>query len=220
MASLKEYRNNELKWFLLANILLMLITTNVFQFDVLEDNFGTYISEFLNIAAISSSAYILTFIFDSIIPSKLKVNLVFLWSKQPSSTIFTDMLKKFEDNRFTLDSAKKKYKDVYTQIENKPKNFDQTPLWYSIYNQHRDNPIVFGSNKDYLLLRDMHAQTIMLLVVYMIFWLVTEFFDFSAEFLIYLIVLIIILNISTRVQGKRMVYHVLSVDVNQYKPVD
>ena len=68
MASLKEYRNNELKWFLLANILLMLITTNVFQFDVLEDNFGTYISEGLNIAAISSSAYILTFIFDSIIP--------------------------------------------------------------------------------------------------------------------------------------------------------
>ena len=42
MASLKEYRNNELKWLLLANILLMLITTNVFQFDVLEDNFGIY----------------------------------------------------------------------------------------------------------------------------------------------------------------------------------
>ena len=100
--------NNELKWFLLANILLMLITTDSFQFEVLKGNLGTYISKFLNITAISSSAYILTFIFDSIIPSKLKVNLVFLWSKQPSSTIFTDMLKKFEDNRFTLDSAKKK----------------------------------------------------------------------------------------------------------------
>ena len=111
--------------------------------------------------------------------------------------------------------SKKKYKNIYTQIENKPKGFDQTPLWYSIYNQHRDNHIVFGSNKDYLLLRDMHAQTIMLLVVYIILWSVTGFFNFSAEFLIYLFILIIILNISTRVKGKRMVYNVLSVDVNQ-----
>ena len=215
MPNLKEYRNNELKWFLLANVLLMLLTTGVLQFDTLEDDFGTYISELLNIAAISSSAYLLTFILDSIVPSRVKVRLVFLCSKQPSSTIFTDMLIKFEDNRFTLKNAIEKYKDIYVQIENEPRDFDQTPLWYSIYNEHRDNSIVFGSNRDHSSLRDIHVQTMTVFTVYILLWLVTDYVNFSAEFLIYITVMVIVLNISARVQGKRMVYHVLSVDINQ-----
>lgn len=65
------------------------------------------------------------------------------------------MLKNLQDNRFTLSTVLEKYNDIYVIIDNLPKGIDQTPYWYSIYERNRSNPIVFGSNRDYLLLRDM-----------------------------------------------------------------
>lgn len=214
MKNLKDYRNNELKWFLLANILLMIISSEFLLFGDTIDSWITGISSVLNVTVFSSAIYILTFVFDAVVPSRMKVILVFLWKKQPSCTIFSDMERKFEDNRFTLDDAKKKYSKIYEQIESKPKTFDQTPLWYEIYNRHRDNTIVFGSNRDYLLLRDMHAQTIMLLLVYIFLWRMSEIIAFSWKYVLYLLFMTVMLNISARVQGKRLMYNVLSVDIN------
>lgn len=125
------------------------------------------------------------------------------------------MEQKLEDNRFTLKEAKKKYAKIYEQINDEPKKFDQTPLWYEIYNRHRENTIVFGSNRDYLLLRDMHAQTIILMLVYIIIWRMAGNMAFSWKYIIYLTSMVILLNISARVQGKRLMYNVLSVDINQ-----
>ena len=126
------------------------------------------------------------------------------------------MERKFEDNRFTLEAAKKKYAKIYEQIEGNPKGFDQTPLWYEIYNRNRENTIVFGSNRDYLLLRDMHAQTIILTLVYLFLCGLLDVFVFSWKYVLYLLFMIVMLNISARVQGKRLMYNVLSVDMNLY----
>ena len=215
MKSLKEYRNNELKWYLLANILLMTISSGFFVFGETIESWVTGISSVLNVTVFSSAIYILTFVFDSVVPSRIKVFLVFLWKRQPSCTIFSDMEQKLEDNRFTLKEAKKKYAKIYEQINDEPKKFDQTPLWYEIYNRHRENTIVFGSNRDYLLLRDMHAQTIILMLVYIIIWRMAGNMAFSWKYIIYLTSMVILLNISARVQGKRLMYNVLSVDINQ-----
>lgn len=181
--NLKSYRNSELKWFLLANILLMLVTSGELKFDSQDANVFSFISEIISITAVSSCAYILTFIFDSILPPIFKVKLIFWWKKQPSCTIFTDMLKNLQDNRFTLSTVLEKYNDIYVIIDNLPKGIDQTPYWYSIYERNRSNPIVFGSNRDYLLLRDMHAQMVMLMVVYVALVLVTGLMDFSEPFI-------------------------------------
>lgn len=215
--NLKSYRNSELKWFLLANILLMLVTSGGLKFDSQETNVFSFISEIISITAVSSCAYILTFIFDSILPPIVKVKLIFWWMKQPSCTIFTDMLKHLQDNRFTLSSALDKYNDIYVKIENLPRGVDQTPYWYSIYERNRNNPIVFGSNRDYLLLRDMHAQMVMLMFVYAAIVLITGLIHFSKPFIIYMFFMIGALNIGARVQGKRVVYNVLSVDINAKK---
>lgn len=215
MKDLKDYRNNELKWFLFANILLMIISSGAFVFGSTVDSWIAGVSSILNVTVFSSAIYILTFILDSVIPSHIKVFLVFLWRKQPSCTIFTDIERKFEDNRFTLDDAKKKYAYIYEKIKEKPKEFDQTPLWYEIYNRNRDNTIVFGSNRGYLLLRDMHAQTIMLTLVYIALWYMIDNVAFSWEYIFYLIAITFLLNIGARVQGKRLMYHVLSVDINK-----
>ena len=114
-----------------------------------------------------------------------------------------------------MDDAKSKYTDIYETIKGKPKKYDQTALWYEIYNRNRDNTIVFGSNRDYLLLRDMHAQTIMLIIVYISLLHITDIISFSKEYIIYLTLMTILLNISARVQGKRLMYNVLSVDINK-----
>lgn len=75
--NLKSYRNSELKWFLLANILLMLVTSGGLKFDSQDANVFSFISEIISITAVSSCAYILTFIFDSILPPIFKVKLIF-----------------------------------------------------------------------------------------------------------------------------------------------
>lgn len=217
MKNLKEYRDNELKWFLLANILIMILCSDVFTFGNTIEAWVTGISSILNVTVFSSAIYILTFVFDSVVPSRLKVKLVFLWKKQPSCTIFSDMERKFEDNRFTLDEAKKEYAEIYKIIKNKPKSFDQTPYWYEIYNRHRDNTIVFGSNRDYLLLRDMHAQTIMLLLAYVFLSHMSDIITFSLVYFSYLAFITLALNIAARVQGKRLMYNVFSIDINYKK---
>lgn len=218
MTNLKEYRNNELKWFLVANILIMLISSKIISgsnnsdFQYWYDNIG----KIINIVIFSVTSFVFTFIMDSIVPSRLKVFLVFLWNKQPSCTIFTQLEIKCRDNRFTIKDAKKKYKGIYLEIKKcSPMIKDQTPLWYAIYNKHRNNSIVFGSNKDYLLLRDLHAQTIVLVIVYGMLMLVTGIIIFSLPYLIYLVVIIVLLNLAARIQGRKMVYNVLAVDLNE-----
>lgn len=213
--NLKEYRDKELKWFLLANILLMLVGSNILSFGETGSLSISDISSILGVTAVSSAIYIYTFILDSVIPAQAKVFLVFLWRRQPSCTIFTDMEHKFEDDRFKLEDAKKKYRHIYERIQSEPDSFDQTPLWYEIYNKHRNNTIVFGSNRDYLLLRDMHSQTIIMMLVYLLLWWFSGLLVFSWKFLLYLGIMTVLLNVGARVQGKRMVYNALSVDLNE-----
>lgn len=213
--NLKEYRDKELKWFLLANILLMLIGSGILDFGDMESISISDISSLLSVTAVSSAIYIYTFILDSLLPSRVKVFLVFLWKRQPSCTIFTDMERKFGDDRFKLEDAKMKYSKIYERIKSEPSSFDQTPLWYEIYNKHRNNTIVFGSNRDYLLLRDMHSQTIVTMLAYILLWWFSGLLSFSWKFVVYLVIMIVCLNIGARVQGKKMVYNVLSIDVNE-----
>ena len=156
--NLKEYRDKELKWFLLANIILMLIGSGVLDFGKLDSISISDISSLLGITAVSSAIYIYTFILDSILPSRVKVFLVFLWKRQPSCTIFTDMEQKFEDD---------------------------------------------------------HSQTIVTIFAYIILWWFSGVLSFSWKFVIYLIIMTACLNIGARVQGKKMVYNVLSIDVNE-----
>lgn len=134
--------------------------------------------------------------------------------KEAQLNHFYASCKKGGDDRFTPEQAKQKYETIYQKIETN-KGCDETQMWYEIYNRHRDEPIVFGSNRDYLLLRDLHSQTRTLFIVYALLVWVTEIISFSREYVLYLAIMVVALNIGARVQGKRMVYTVLSVDLNQ-----
>lgn len=217
MVSLKEYRDKELKFFLIANILLMIFSSGIIKLENTEIEYWVAnAANLINITIFSVISYIFTFVFDSIIPSSIKLRLLFLGKKQPSYTIFTDMLNKLEDNRFTIEEVKYKYKNIYKKI-NEPsfQDKDQTTFWYQIYNKHREHPIVFGSNRDYLMLRDMHSQIFALIVVYFLFSFLFRVILFSCSYVIYLMLMILFLNIAGRTQGKRMVYHVIAIDINE-----
>lgn len=103
MKNLKEYRDKELKWFLFANILLMIISSGLLVFGETIDSWIKGVSSVLNVTVFSSAIYILTFVFDSVVPSRVKVFLVFLWRKQPSATIFTDLERKFSNDGYRYD---------------------------------------------------------------------------------------------------------------------
>lgn len=181
----------------------MLVGSGILNFSEVKSISISDISSLLGITAVSSAIYICTFILDSVLPSRVKVFLVFLWKRQPSCTIFTDMERKVEDDRFKLEDAKKKYNQIYKRIKSEPSSFDQTPLWYEIYNKHRNNTIVFGSNRNYLLLRDMHSQTIVMILAYILLWWFSGLLTFSWKFVIYLAIMTVCLNIGACVQGKK-----------------
>lgn len=220
MESLKNYRNNELKWFLVANVLFMVLTSKSFEVEDgdLLNQLIVNIGKIISVSIFSTTVYIFTFIIDSIIPSNLKVFLVFLWKKKPSATIFTQIQNNCKDDRFNVEEAKDKYKNIYSKIEEENQfSKDQTPLWYEIYNKYRENTIVYGSNRDYLLLRDLHSQTIVLIIIYITLISTTGIIPFSINYLIYLFVILIVLNLGARIQGKRMVYTVIALDINESK---
>lgn len=217
MPSLKEYRNNELKWFLVANVLLMLLSAKYFT---LENNasFLQLVVNVTNVAVFSATVYVFTFIVDSIIPSNIKTHLIFLWKRKPSETIFTRIKENCKDDRFTKDEALKRYANIYDRIsKNNYLKKHQTSLWYEIYNRYRDNSMVRSSNMDYLLLRDLHSQLIVMLVAYLIITLLIKLFPFSWWYLFYLLAMLIILRIGAKIQGSRMVYTVIALDINDSK---
>ena len=111
MNDIKDYRNNELKNYVIGNILLMLLFSGL-----LEKFFTQEISNNLSIwgtviesALLSSIIYIYVFLLDSLIPGNIKQNLAYFHiGKLPGYTIFTDMQIKVKDDRFTKSDVLKK----------------------------------------------------------------------------------------------------------------
>ncbi len=219
--SLKEYRKSELKSFLFSNLLILLLTSNIVS--TLENGIENFdkkiiLTLIVNIIIPSTAIYVFTFIFDSIIPSWIKDKLVFSYLPKPGDTIFTDLKRKNNDDRFTTDDVEHYYKDIYNRIDKNPKYKEkQNSLWYEIYHKHRDHPIVFGSNRDFLLLRDLLTQLCVLFIVILGFQIILGIELISNKYCIYSVLMFIILKFSAQIQGKRAVYNVLSVDINERK---
>ena len=94
MNDIKDYRNNELKNYVIGNILLVLYFSGIF------DNFFTSdVNGNLNIwktliesALVSSIIYIYVFLLDSLIPGNIKQKVAYFHiGKLPGYTIFTKM---------------------------------------------------------------------------------------------------------------------------------
>ncbi|MCL2165215.1 MAG: hypothetical protein FWH55_12715 [Oscillospiraceae bacterium] len=213
MADLKSYRNSELKWYLLANVLLLLLSSSnniLARLFIAEGIAWEAVSAFLQTALLSTFSYVIVFILDSLPPTELKDKVIFLWSKKPSHTIFTTIEKKCKDDRFTCEQIKAKHPEAFQSCNVN----QQTRLWYAIYSKHRDAAMVHSSNRDYLLARDLCVQTVILLLVYLFLCVVSGELSYSLLYIGYLVVMYVLTNLATRNKARRFAFNVLAYDIS------
>ena len=75
--------------------------------------------------------------------------------------------------------------------------------------------MVFVSNRDYLLCRDMTVSTVVIFILYFVMVFSFHVFEFKVESVLYLLLIFIITNWATRQKGKRYVNNVIVCDLNE-----
>ena len=107
MNNLKDYRDKELKLYIIANIFLILAICNGESYTEADKviNYIKNINEFLNLSLILGFLSIITFLFDSIYSSNAKSKLLNIFGiiKEPGEKIFTKLLNNnYKDNRINF----------------------------------------------------------------------------------------------------------------------
>ena len=87
--AMKNYRDSELKSYVIAAILIYFITVNGISGLLKQEDISILqlVIELLNIAIISSSIYAFVFVLDSVYGSDLKRKLVFLFTEDRKSVV-------------------------------------------------------------------------------------------------------------------------------------
>lgn len=218
MSDLKNYRNNELKNYVIGNVLLILLLSGS-----LDQLFTLEIGESLDIlkmiiesALISSIIYIYVFLLDSLVTAEIKKKIVYFpIGKMPGYNIFTNMKDKVKDDRFTKKDVMKKYKNVYDNMptDKKEREKYENAQWYKIYNKYENESKILTANRDFLLCRDMTIITLMLILIYIVCFGILKVIMFSWETFIFLIIELIVTDVATRGKAHRLAYNVISEDV-------
>ena len=88
--------------------------------------------------------------------------------KLPGEYIFTEIKAKNKDIRFTTEEALQRFSAIYSNIPTnvRKKRIYENSQWYKIYSKYRENPVIFISNRNYLLMRDMYISTFVILMLY------------------------------------------------------
>jgi len=213
--NLKDYRENELKQYVIANALVFLLVHEFINFTDTENiKLVQGIVSLLGTTLLASIIYIFTILVDSVIDDKIKNRLVNLYfMKLPGEYIFTEIKNKNKDIRFT--TALQKYSHIYSEIPenlNERKKYENSQ-WYKIYNLYREIPMVFMSNRNYLLMRDMYVSTLVIVVLYFISCFFFRWLTYEKLYIIYLLGILIITNVATHIKAKRFVYNVIALDI-------
>jgi hypothetical protein len=215
MTNLKDYRNKELRYYLIANIAVLLLLLDFSQIPQLGNNVQTTVLlfHFIRITILSSTIFALTFVADSFFSSKLKELLII--GHSPGEKIFTKIKKVNFDKRFSSEDVLKAYSDIYETLPNKKKDkyaYENTE-WNKIYNKHREITMIKVSHRDFLLCRDMYFSTITVIIIYLVLTFVFKAIPFDYQYIGYLSVMLIILNIGTRNKAWRFVFNVIAYDI-------
>lgn len=223
MNNIKEYRDKELKLYMIANLLLILATSKIISYDEITGNID-YIKTiigFLNISLISGFTSIITFLLDSMYSSNMKSKLLNIFNliHPPGEMIFTDLFNNdYKDNRINYNDVVSVYSEIKSSIENMNSNDKrkyENSNWYKIYHKYRDVDMIWQSNKDYLLCRDLFIASINIIIIYLIFSKILKVIVFSSTYFISIIILAFISNISAHGKAKRMVYNVIAYDLGE-----
>jgi len=219
LSNLKDYREKELRWYLLANLFIFLLMHNVFNIQEIENiEFVEACISITSSIAFSAVLYLYTLLVESLFSSKTKdFFLNFSIFHLPGQKVFSTIKKKCNDYRFTQEQVLNKYLGVYTQMPSRKKErySYENARWYEIYHIHRENSMVEVSHRDYLLSRDIYISTLSIIFIYVISTRLFDFFPFNMEYFIYLFFMLVVMNIGTYQKSKRFVYNVIALDLQK-----
>ena len=122
MNNIKDYRSEELKIFVLANVLMILCIEKVITWDRLISGDAVLLKLILVIidsAVLLAIWYSFVYLADALFPTNIKNKIVYFGSPLPGQTVFTILSTKTVDERFTKEQIVEKYSDI---INNFPKS--------------------------------------------------------------------------------------------------
>ena len=221
--NLKDYREKELKNYVIGNALIIIVLLGIFNtlLDVKMDESTNNIlltlsSEIISAGIFSSILYTYVFILDAIIPGNWKDSICNLCRPLPGEIIFEEIREKANDKRFTKEKALQKYANIYEIIDNligKEKRKASNDAWYSIYLKYENKTKKFISQRDYLLCRDLCISTLYIGLLYFVLW-AFSIVAFDYRIVILLIVELIATNFAMRGKQKRFAYNVIAMDIH------
>ncbi len=244
MNDVKDYRKDELKYYVIGNILLFIIVVGYSNgvFDgIFNSNKCFQVNEALKVFSwllgtgfATSVGYVFVYLLDTAVPEPWKKKLC-NWltgrSKLYYGKIFLAVKKgKFKDKRFTSDQAKIRYKNKYTKLatlsnDNEMKKVSNS-FWYHIFYKRINEPTVFVTYRDYLLCRDLVVITALFPLLFLFCFFLCCWFAIidCCKFLntssIKLILLwwgfeLFLSRSALRAKQKRLSYNVIAVDIHK-----
>ena len=216
--NIKDYRDHELKSYVIGNLLIILLLSGTFDEIMAKDinSFASAFSTVVNILITSSISYIFVFLMDSVIPGDVKFSIVYFpFGELPGKTIFSKMKNDCKDMRFTEAEVLFQYEDIYTSLPENQKDRKkyENSKWNNLYRKYEKKSRVFVANRDFLLCRDMTIMTVFLLGIYLLGIYGLQIFGFSRRIIAILIIEYIICNIAARGKGEKFAYNVIAEDI-------
>ena len=221
--NLKDYREKELKMYVMGNILIILVGTGMIKDIALlmgEKNLWKAMSELFESSVISTMVYIFSYTLDSILQGKVKDRLIWPLNGIPGKTIFTEIRKNNKDERFTTDIALKAYGDLYKKIDaehcDEKREKIQNAFWYKLYQKYENQAQIYICQRDFLMFRDMTAMTLWIIIACIIMSKLTEI-ELPCKLRLYLCIELGVMWVAARVKGKRFAYNVIAKNLAEYE---
>lgn len=201
---IKDTIQKHLWIFLSANIVIYIVIYSLGYFKITAtDNVMAIFMDPKSFLFILSP--IITLVLNGLFPNCVKEFLVF-WrfrDRLPGFRAFSKHI--YNDQRINVESLKTLYGKF-------PRSSDkQNQLWYSMYIKVKDETMIWGSHRDFLLTRDLTLISFMLLCTLgAISFFTLESLKIMLLYLLFLILQFCIISISARNYGNKFVRNVLS----------
>lgn len=214
---MKNYRENELKWYILAYLFLLIGATTPKLFSSGNIDWLGNIENLLSSTLLAGVICALSFVFDCLYTPTLKEALLFLgFTTMPGKTIFSRLSQgKINDIRFENKKAQEEYEEIISNLpsdENQKKAYENAQ-WYSLSRKHEEDPRVETAHRDFLLCRDLYITTITMLVL-TVAGMITKIIQCMWLPIVYLVILLVLTNIAAHFKAHRFVNSVIAVDLN------
>ena len=110
-----------------------------------------------------------------------------------------------------------KYPELYQNLpkEKKARERYENEQWYVIYSKNRDVPMVYNSQRDWLLCRDIYVSTLVIIGLYVVVVTIVGFTEINYPYLFFLIIMAVITNFGANRKANRFAYNVIAYDVSK-----